>query len=236
MDAGSGAHAYRATLRRYDTRAPWYDFVVCEAVDDRSGSAPPPSAPPTGDDRSEPLVAYCHDVAGAVFEGLSESDHDGVERSVMDAYLEAAEATPDRDRLCLALLRTMAVELRACLPVESQAAVLGAATAHLPAAKASASPLSGALDHLRSVSLLDGYTVLGRAEGTTTVRLSGYELDQVEGSLPTLPVSVELLRRSPDRALVVRHAERVGRDAWLVTLTAPDLAASPVSAPVRAGH
>mgnify|MGYP006977848187 FL=1 len=176
------------------------------------------------------------DVAGAVFEGLSESDHDGVERSVMDTYLEAAEATPDRDRLCLALLRTMAVELRGRLPVESQAAVLDAATVHLPAAETSASPLSGALDHLRSVSLLDGYTVLGRAEGTTTVRLSGYELDQVEGSLPTLPVSVELLRRSPDRALVVRRAERVGRNAWLVTLTSTDLAASPVSAPVRAGH
>jgi len=49
------ARAYRATLRRYDPRTPWYDFVVCETDADPGGRAR--VVVPTGDGRGLPVTA-----------------------------------------------------------------------------------------------------------------------------------------------------------------------------------
>lgn len=221
VEAVRVAHAYRATLRRYDPRAPWYDFVVCEATTDpnagREWTLPPSAGAGTDDDRT--TVAYCHDVAGAVFEALSASDHDPVERAVMDAYLRSAESAPDRDRLCLELLATMAAELQARLPAHARADALQQATTHLPAVEGTENPVRDALEHLRSMGLLADYA-LGNERGNRpeSVLLRGYELSPFDGRLPTLPLSLETTRRAVGRPPVVTGATRTD-DGWRVSLS-----------------
>ncbi|WP_135364744.1 DUF7551 domain-containing protein [Halosimplex halophilum] len=214
------AHAYRATLRRYDPRAPWYDFVVCEADADPAGDRAwsfPPAAAESPSQRA--LVAYCHDLAGAVFEALSASDHGGVERAVMDEYLAAAERTPDRDRLCLQLLATMAAELDSRLPDPARAEALQRATAHLPAVEGSARPVRAALTHLRSVGLVDGFALAdGHWDRPRAVTVRGYELRPRDGRLPTLPLSVETVRRTAGRPRVATSATPVD-DGWRIALS-----------------
>lgn len=221
VEAVRVAHAYRATLRRYDPRAPWYDFVVCEGGTDSDESTswtfPPATAGERGSRRA--LVRYCHDLAGAVFEALSASDHDAVERAVIDAYLEAAEQTTDRDRLCLQLLATMATELQARFSDPVRADALRRATAHLPAVTGSTTPVRGALDHLRTTGLLSTYTLVDGDWGRPrTLTLHGYELQSLGGHLPTLPLSAETVRRSAGRPSVVTDATRTD-DGWRVTLS-----------------
>jgi len=198
VQAVRAAHAYRATLRRYDPRAPWYDFVVCEAGADgadRRGRSVPPAASESAPQRA--LVAYCHDLAGAVFEALSASSRDGVERAVMDEYLAAAERTPDRDRLCLQLLATMATELQSRLPEPARADALQRATAHLPAVDGDVRPVRAALAHLRSVGLIDGFRLAdGHWDRPRAVTVRGYELSPHGGHLPALPLSAETVRRT----------------------------------------
>lgn len=215
------AHAYRATLRRYDPRAPWYDFVVSEGertgFDDRDWSFPPSAARDDGSRRS--LVAYCHDVAGVVFEALSASDRDAVERSVMDAYLAAAETTRDRDRLCLQLLATMATELQDRLSDTARADALQRATVHLPAVRGSRTPVRNALEHLRSRGVLGDYDLVDGPWGRPQrLVVQQYELTPFDGRLPMLPISVETVRRSAERPPVVTGASRVD-DGWAVTVS-----------------
>ncbi|ELZ29139.1 hypothetical protein C475_02944 [Halosimplex carlsbadense 2-9-1] len=215
------AHAYRATLRRYDPRAPWYDFVVCESdagPSDRAWSFPPTAASESPSQRA--LVAYCHDLAGAVFEALSASDHAGVERAVMDEYLAAAERTPDRDRLCLQLLATMATELQSRLPEPARADALQRASAHLPATEGSARPVRAALAHLRSVGLIGGFALVdGHWDRPRAVTVRGYELQPREGRLPTLPLSAETVRRTAGSPRVAATATPVD-DGWRISLSA----------------
>jgi len=224
VEAVRVAHAYRATLRRYDPRAPWYDFVVCEAgVDsDERGIWAFPPAKATEDASRRALVAYCHDLAGAVFEALSAGDHDAVERAVIDAYLDAAEQTTDRDRLCLRLLATMATELQTRLPDRVRADVLQLATAHLPAVTGRTAPARAALDHLRTTGLLSTYSLVDSDWGRPrTLEIHGYELRTLDGRLPTLPLSAETVRRSAGRPPVVTDATRID-DGWRVTLSPVD--------------
>jgi len=215
------AHAYRATLRRYDPRAPWYDFVVCEGgvdFEDRRSLPVPPAMSTTGES-GQGLVTYCHDLAGAVFEALSASDHEAVERAVMDAYLDAAEQATDRDRLCLQLLATMATELQTRLADSVRADALQRATAHLPAVTGSTAPVRAALDHLRTTGLLSNYTLVDGDWGRPrTLEVHGYELQALDGRLPTLPLSAETVRRSVGRPPVVSDATRTD-DGWRVTLS-----------------
>jgi len=220
-EAARAAHSYRAALRRYDPQAPCYDFVVCERDDDRAWSFPP------ADGATRPLVAYCHDLAGAVFEALSEGDHGGVERAAMEAYLSAAETTP-RDRLCLSLLSTTATTLRDRLSVAEQTAVVSRAATQLPAVSTRSDPVTDAFDHLAAVSLLKEFTA--RADGRE-VRVSGYRLPVIKRRLPTLPISVELHRRAR-QAPVVARARPTGTDDWTVSLSNDVDASDPVSVPV----
>jgi len=233
VEAVRAAHAYRATLRRYDPRAPWYDLVVCEEpadgdrIEGREWSFPPA---PDRSDRA--LVAYCHDVAGAVFEALSASAHDDLERSVMDAYLAAAEETTDRDRLCLALLSTMAVELDALGPAAT-GDVLERATTHLPAVATSDRPVEAALDYLRTRGVLEDYRISGGADFRVLVR--GYELPPTGGRLPTLPVTVEACRRAVGSVPVVERARRRDPGVWELSISTADTAPALATVPVASG-
>jgi len=233
VEAVRAAHAYRATLRRYDPRAPWYDLVVCEepvAADTREAGREW-SFPPAPDRSDRALVAYCHDVAGAVFEALSASAHDDLERSVMDAYLEAAERTADRDRLCLALLSTMAIELDALGPAAT-GDVLERATAHLPAVATSDRPVEAALDYLRTRGVLADYAVTERGVDSQRIVVRGYELPPTDGRLPTLPVSVEARRRTVGPVAAIERARRRDSGVWELSLSTADAASGLATVPV----
>jgi len=233
VEAVRAAHAYRATLRRYDPRAPWYDLVVCEEpVDERAGAAGRDWTFPPAPDRSDRArVAYCHDVAGAVFEALSASAHDDLERSVMDAYLAAAEETTDRDRLCLALLSTIAVELDALSPAATDD-VLERATTHLPTVGSSDCPVRAALDYLRTRGVLEDYRVVEGDAGPQRIVVRGYELPPTGDRLPTLPVTVEACRRAVGPAPVVERARRHDPGVWALSVTTADATPGSATVPV----
>ncbi|WP_435129903.1 DUF7551 domain-containing protein [Halobaculum sp. D14] len=156
----------------------------------------------SGADRSS-FVDFCHTIAAAVFETVAESDHDGVEDAVMDAYLDRAESAENPDELCLELLDSLTGELAGRLDAAAQAAVLRDAAARLPPPTETDSPLGDALERLCGVALAAEYTVdpSGTEEqdaDSWTVTLSGYELGRSTRRLATLPLAVELLRRRPE--------------------------------------
>ncbi|RAW45693.1 hypothetical protein DQW50_08080 [Halorubrum sp. 48-1-W] len=149
---------YRAALRRYDPAVPRYDVIVCQLCD-RPGRSVDPTPRPEGsrtrrtdghvvdEERwtlSEPvingrgrrnerrrLVEFCHRIAAAVFEALSEAGWRDVETAVLDRYFELAESVPDPDDLCLCLLEGMAAELADRLAAGDQLDVLSRAADRL---------------------------------------------------------------------------------------------------------
>ena len=88
--AAQATAQYRQALRRYDPQVPYYDIVVCQAVDiqtrcarierlgcDSQSTCPAPLAEPVvnrSPSVARELVEFCHYVAAAVFETLSERD------------------------------------------------------------------------------------------------------------------------------------------------------------------
>lgn len=173
------------------------------------------------------LIEYCHDVAATVFEQLSEQGHDRVETALMNAYLERVETVADRDRFCVELLRTMAFELDNRLSTVEQARVLDAAARRLPSTNEDArddrDPLEATLSALRSQSVIDSFTVDRRSpDGDTgrqswTVTLTGYAFGTDSSRVPTLPIVIDLLSRSPD-PVTVSAASSVGGGEWRLEL------------------
>jgi len=237
------AEQYRATLRRYDPRVPCYDPIVCEAPAlERSPSSSPSTdwafPPATHSDASSGRIEFCHRVAGALFEALSNHGHDDVERTVMDAYFDAAEATPSRDRLCSHLLEQMAAELDARLPDAEQAAVLADATTHLPDESRADHSLATAFDRLAANDLIEEYALspwridVDDDEHRCCVSVTDYALAPVETHLPTLPITVTMLRHHGGRSLTVTDVTRVDDDTFELTLAADAEPAGLTTAPI----
>jgi hypothetical protein len=210
--AARATEQYRSALRRYDPQVPYYDLIVCEEAarspasagdrlrKHRSGTALGGDTTPEQRD----LVEFCHRVAGAVFETLSESGHDGVERAVMDAYFELAETVGDPDELCLCLLESMASELDDRLSPADQAGVLADSTARLAPAADASDPLDAALASLGRRGVIESYArspwsvdLDGGAE-SVVVQVSGYALSAHDDRLPVLPVTLELCRHGSE--------------------------------------
>ncbi|AEH36141.1 DUF7551 domain-containing protein [Halopiger xanaduensis] len=252
VDAVRATEQYRAALRRYDPQLPFYDPVVCQVGRDAAADpAPPaPSAADPVDDRPssrstdaidsgrQPLIGFCHDVSGAVFEALSARDHAAAESAIMDAYLAAAEAVADPDTLCLVLLESMATELERHLAPDERVGVLEAAARNLLPVQAAGveDPVEASLEHLHSLSLISEYGVVRRpldADGGNAwvVYLRGYAMESSERRFPTLPIGIDLLRRTaevgvdgetePGRhaSLGVSEANALGDDDWRLVLT-----------------
>ena len=220
--AARATEQYRAALRRYDPRLPFYDVVVCEDAPEPTGAGRsdlPPSAgvptldgpaptsaadrEPTGPERRR-LVEFCHRVAAAAFEALSDDGYDAVETAVMDAYFDLAETVADPDDLCFCLLESLATELGSALTPAEQADVLSRAARQLSPTGPAERPLTATLASLRELGLFDDFT---RSPGATdleggtrsvVVRLSDYALSPRRGRLPVLPVVVDLYRRELD--------------------------------------
>ncbi|RKD93641.1 DUF7551 domain-containing protein [Halopiger aswanensis] len=252
VDAVKATEQYRAALRRYDPQLPFYDPVVCQegqgSAADPAPPAPSAAEPVAGRSRStdatgggrQPLIGFCHDVSGAVFEALSARDHAAAESAIMDTYLAAAEAVTDPDALCLVLLESMATELERHLTPSERVGVLEAAARALSPVQAAVAedPVEASLEHLHSLSLISEYGVVRRpldADGGNAwvVYLRGYAMESSERRFPTLPIGIDLLRRTVDEEgsvkagadagrcapLGVSEASALGDDDWRLVLT-----------------
>lgn len=246
VDAVEATEQYRAALRRYDPQLPFYDPVVCQEGRDAAADPAPPApsaaehidsrSADTADERRQPLIGFCHDVSGAVFEALSARDHAAAESAIMDTYLAAAEAVTDPDALCLVLLESMATELERHLTPSERVGVLEAAAQNLSPVQAAEDPVEASLEHLHSLSLISEYGVVRRpldASGGNAwvVYLRGYAMESSERRFPTLPIGIDVLRRTaqagteaetdPGRhaPLGVSEANALGDDDWRLVLT-----------------
>lgn len=259
-NAVQATEQYRTALRRYDPHVPYYDLIVCQesapgapsrhaSRDDGSRSAQGDVAHfdlTTGDCAAEPehrqLVEFCHGVAAATFETLSDEGYDAVERAVMEAYFGLAETVADPDELCLCLLESMATELGTRLSPADQAAVLTDAATRLTPAEPAERPLTATLGRLQDCGLLDGYArtpwarVRDGRERSAVVQLSNYALSPRDGRLPLLPIVLALYRQRTDLPLSSIRAAAVDGGWQLTLVLAPE--ADPgelASAPIGSG-
>jgi hypothetical protein len=166
-----------------------------------------------------------------VFETVAESDHDAVERAIMDTYLAEAETIDSPDELCLRLLESMATELDQRLTPAEQARLLVAAVARLPELESTNDPLDAALSHVCSVALATQYSLnpcrIDHDRRSWAVTLTGYALDRTRDRFTTLPLVLELLRRRSVPALAISDVRYDGDAStpptWHFRLTAtPD--------------
>ncbi|WP_436926919.1 DUF7551 domain-containing protein [Halosimplex amylolyticum] len=239
--ARAAVHAteqYRSALRRYDPRTPRYDLIVCEAGDSPArpdGSrvlatdADAPTTPePFGDgEERKPArrrrIEFCHRVAAATFETLSDGACEGVETAIMDTYFERAETVEDPDDLCLCLLESMATEIDDRLSPVRQAEVLSATAAQLGPGDRADEPVTAALRALHRRGLVGEFTCapagIDRATGARSVRttLSEYALSPQDDRLPVLPVAVELYRHRPAMAPAALRVAAAD-EGWRVTV------------------
>lgn len=241
-DAARATEQYRAALRRYDPQLPFFDPIVSQ---DRTADADRGhhgSDRPVGeielqssvdenrrDRNDDPLIGFCHDVSGAVFEALSAADHRAAERAIMETYLAAAEATTDRNTLCLVLLETMASELEQHLSATERTQLLRAAAANLSPVEAAADPVDASLAFLNSLSLIREYGVTRDSDGPTggdawTVSLRGYAIECGEQRFPTLPIGIDIVRRTgaPTERLGVTDVTALGDGDWRFVLTSDE--------------
>jgi hypothetical protein len=251
--AARATEQYRSALRRYDPQVPYYDLIVCEVpprdttaayVQESETDIPLSSlSEPVLIDSATPerrdLVEFCHRVAGAVFETLSQEGYDGVESGVMDAYFQHAETVGDPDELCLCLLESMASELHARLSPADQTEVLTDAAARLESPSDDDSPLDASLTALEQRGLIESYTRspysvdFDGGAGSVVVQISGYALAARNDRLPVLPLTLELCRhhagQSPESVQVT--AEDGG---WQLTFSLADTGGQNgiVSAPI----
>ncbi|TMT85203.1 hypothetical protein E2L06_00715 [Haloterrigena sp. H1] len=245
-DAARATEQYRAALRRYDPQLPFYDPIVRQTRADTEGHVDDGSRNTTADRErrrrqsaermhavatDSPLIGFCHDVSGAVFEALSSRDHERVERAIMDTYLAAAEATTDRNALCLVLLETIATELERHLAAAERTRLLWAAAANLSPVDPADDPVATSLAYLDSLSLIGTYGVTRESVETTdedswTVTLRRYAIDGRERRFPTLPIGIDILRRTaqPTASLGVREVTALGDGDWQFVVTSGERA------------
>jgi len=253
--AAEATEQYRRALRRYDPRVPHCDPIVCEvaASDTTTGRRRNSAFETLPERRSEPwtpedatssersLVEFCHRVAGATFETLSVTDHDDVERAVMDAYFDFAETVGDPDELCLCLLESTAAELQARLEPTEQASVVAGAAARLDAPADDGAPVDAALAALARRGVIEAYARPPSADAHADpagdiVRIDGYALSSRGGRLPVLPLTVELSRHRAARSPRSIRATAVG-GGWRLAIDPVEELARPgvASAPITGG-
>jgi len=263
QSAARAAEQYRTALRQYDPQLPYYDLIVCQdagshvrtewstnrthQADQADWSLPKPvlnDAEPTPEPERRQLVEFCHSVAAAVFETLSDAGYEAVETAVMDAYFDLAETVADPDDLCLCLLESMARELDARLDPTEQADVLARGAARLDPLPASDKPVTATFTRLQQLGLVGNYSQspwsIDLDDGTRSVvvQLSEYAFSPRDGRLPVLPVVLDLYRRQLDWPPSELHVvgDNAGDD-WRATLVFANEAEPEglASAPIQSG-
>ncbi|AFK19546.1 hypothetical protein E6P09_02450 [Haloferax mediterranei ATCC 33500] len=226
-NAVRAATQYRSALRRYDPQLPYYDLIVTQdgkerptparswgsALDEGHIGAAAVGNPKEEGDRPE-RIEFCHSVAAAVFEALSNTGHRTVETAVMDAYFDLAETISSPDELCLRLLESMATELHAHLESAEQADVLARAASRLPTPPESADSLEATLGEMERLGLVGSYScsswTTNPDDGTKSadITLKEYALSARNGRLPALPVVLDLYRRRGPWKPISLHVTR----------------------------
>jgi len=229
---------YRAALRRYDPRVPCYDPIVCQDAEVRTTTRQDDStvatlSEPVLDDATPgtrcELVEFCHQVAGAVFETLSEAGYGTVETAVMDTYFELATSVDDPDEFCLCLLESMAGELDEQLHPSDQAEVVTSAAQRLGSAETASDPLAATLSTLGGRGLIEWYAhspwavCRDPSPESVVAHVDGYPFRPREGRLPVLPLVLELSRHQPDRLPTSVGATAVN-DGWQLVFRFADAA------------
>ena len=223
--AAQATTQYRQALRRYDPQVPYYDIVVCQAVGvqarcarieqqrcDSPSTYPAVLAEPVvnrSPSVARELVEFCHRVAAAVFETLSECGYGAVESAIMDAYFAHAEELADPDGLCIRLLESMAVELADRFDPSEQVAFLSAAAERLehgpgdetgsPTRSSREQSVGESLSALRNAGLYRrvGQLINTEASEQSTdlvIEVSGYALRPSDGRLSVLPIALTVHR------------------------------------------
>lgn len=228
-EAAQTATAYRSVLRRWDPRAPCYDFIACE-VPDGVTVAPDWSTTTAGRVESS-LTSFCHDVAAAVFEALSNQGFAEIESTIMDEYCTSADAIDDPDDLCLHLLATLSVELADRLTQSAQARVLRTAASEFSGPEKSDTGLARTFDRLQTVGIIDDYSIESQCVQTVgkqswTVTVDEYALSDRAEAVPTLPIAIDLLRRLPRAHLTLSAGRERSERTWEFELTATETGSS----------
>ncbi|ELZ90136.1 hypothetical protein C440_17066 [Haloferax mucosum ATCC BAA-1512] len=260
VNAVRAAMQYRSALRRYDPQVPYYDLIVTqdgdepttpgsttgwdETLGDESGGTPgfgDPNGSTQRGDRPE-RIEFCHSVAAAVFEALSDTGHRTVETAVMDAYFELAETTSSPDELCLRLLESMATELHLHLKSSEQADVLARAASRLPTPPESADSLEAMLGEMERLGLVGSYSCSSwttdpdEETKSADITFTEYALSARDGRLPVLPVVLDLYRRRGAWKPISLHVTPVD-DGWHGTLavSAESSGVGLASVPIHSG-
>lgn len=234
--ARAGARAvrrYRERLRGYDPKLPYYDLIVCQDSDPEHDDCPTTAwtvtEPVVNGSGNSPtgLVKFCHRVAGAVFEALSNSGHEEIEQSILDSYIDLATELSDRDELSLCVLESAAGELARCLPPAEQAAVLARAAARLDTGDVAEQPVATACADLRTHGMVEDVARSPWAVSAAddhrqiSIELSGYALSERDQRLPILPVVIACFGRGLDHAPTTTRVEPLD-DGWELTFVFGD--------------
>ncbi|CQR50455.1 DUF7551 domain-containing protein [Haloferax massiliensis] len=234
---------YRAALRRYDPNIPYDDPLVYEVSEGLPRAVTEASA-----DEYARYSAFCHDTAGALFEALSELGYREAETAAMETYLTLAEVVDDHDDFCLTLVWSLMSELDVRLSAaERRAAVEAAADLFSPTATPnpvdatlrhleavgfvegySVRPIpdaeaDGARDvdagpDARADTRTDARTDGDDSARTWELTFGDYALAERTGRIPTLPIAVALLRRTPERAVRFLDGEALSDGRWRLRL------------------
>lgn len=260
--AARATEQYRAALRQYDPRLPYYDVIAQQETgvsdplegrysrtlienerrssdekDDKNeewllsdpvlagessdfvATDEPPESGETPERRR--LIEFCHHVAAAVFETLSEGGYEQVESAVMDAYFELAETVSDPDDLCLCLLESMATTLDAKLEPAEQAVILSRAADRLDALPAAEEPVGATFGRLQRHGLVGSYDLLSSSidsarKRSVVIHMPRYALSPRSGRLPVFPIIIDLVRHGLEGVPSAVWAVPV-EDGWRLT-------------------
>jgi hypothetical protein len=240
-EAAELASEYRSVLRRYDPGVPYYDPLVHEVSDQ---SVRPLATEP--EERTTRYISFCHDVAGSAFESLSGLGHREVESAAMETYLTLAEVVDDHDDFGLTMVWSLMSEMDVRLSADEQTTVVETA-AETFASTQTPNPVGATLRHLESCAFVTGYTVrplTADDDGRERHRDAGdapeanpdgdartnfdsrrweltfgdYALAERTGRIPTLPLAIDLLRRTPGRAVRFLDGEALSDHRWRLSL------------------
>lgn len=252
--AARAAKQYRRTLRKYDPQVPQYDLIVCQDTEPitRCQQQPDHLERPHQQTLSTPVlqnsesvsqrrdrVEFCHRATGAVFETLSEMGYGDIEQAIMNMYFDLTETVSDPDKLCLCLLRSMAVEIDTQLDPTDQLDILTGAATRLESTDKTKKPLITTFETLRTNALISGFThspwSIAREDGlcVIVIRMSGYALSALDDRLPVLPIVLEFYRHdSIHRPVSLRAIDH--DTSWQIqfTLANWDVSTGLVCAPI----
>ncbi|MCO8266012.1 hypothetical protein NKF06_05295 [Haloferax sp. AB510] len=238
-EAAELTREYRAALRRYDPNIPYDDPQVYEV-----SKGPPQSATAGSEDDYTRYSAFCHDTAGALFEALSELGHREAETAAMETYLTLAEVVEDHDDFCLTLVWSLMSELDVRLSVAEQRAVVetaaglfcpkptpnpvdatlgqletvgfveGYSVRPIPDTGADIAADRASETDARADARTDARTDGDDSSRTWELTFGDYALAERTGRIPTLPIAVSLLRRTPGRAVRFIDGEALSDGRW----------------------